>query len=98
MGDGVVNVKEVEVVGLDDLHHFARQDQLVWRVVKQGVFRHFHLVVEHPRVERPQPHRLVVRDEVHLMPLMGQGLAQFGGHDAAAPKRGVAHDANAKRS
>ena len=92
MGNGVVHVQEVEVVGLDHLHHLARQHQFVRRVLKQRVLRHFHLVVVHPGVEGAQTHRLVVRDEMNFMPLRGKGLAQFGGDHAASPKRGVTHD------
>ena len=98
MGNGVVHVEQVEVVGLDHLHHFARQHQFVRRVLKQRVLRHLHFVVVHSRVEGAQTHRLVVRDEMHLVPLCGQGLAQFGGHHAASPKRGVAHDAYTQTS
>ena len=96
MGDGVVHVQQVERTCRGHLHHFGRQHQFIGRVVEKRILGHLHLVVKHTGVKRPQAHGLRVRDEMHLMPLVGQGLAQFRGHHAAPAVGRVAYDSNAK--
>ena len=88
MGDGVVDVQQVELLLSGDLHHFRGEDQLIGRVVEEGVLRNADLVVVDVGPETAEAHRLVVSDEVYLVALGGEGLAELRGHDTAPPKVG----------
>src|SRR5579859_3728026 len=95
MGDGVVNMQEVELVVVDDVDHGAGQGRLVGGIVEERVGGDAHLVVKDVRVELVQTHRLLVGDKVNLVAFVGQGFSQFSGEYAAAAESRITDDSYA---
>lgn len=77
VGDGVVHVKQIELVVIDHVDHGAGQGGLVGRVVEEGIGCHADLVIEDVGVELIQPDGLLIRDKVHLVAFVGECLSQF---------------------
>jgi hypothetical protein len=51
-------------------------------------------VVKEVFVEKVEPHRLAVSDEMDAVAFEGQGFAQLGGHHAGAAEGGVTDNAD----
>ena len=63
----VVDVQDVEIVVLDHFDHLGREREVVGRLLEHRVVRRRGLVEEHVRLERAEPERQAVGDEVHLV-------------------------------
>ena len=94
MGNGVMDVQQVEIVGFGDVGHPRGQRQAVGRILEEGVGGDLHFVVMNPRNARIETNGIGVTDEVDLMAACGELQAQFGGDDAAAAIGGVTGDAD----
>ena len=86
MGDGIVNVEEVELVVVDHVHHGAGKSGLIWGVIKERIGRDPHFVVEDVGVEFIEPDWLLIGDEVYLVAFVGQCFSQFCRQYAASAK------------
>src|SRR5579859_3565368 len=95
MRNSVVDVQDVERLGLEDLQHFGGEGQGVGRVVEKRVGGHFHLVEEDVRVGEVHADRRRVADEMNVVAAGGKFLAEFGGDDAGAAISGITGDADA---
>ena len=88
-------MQQVQALVLHHVHQFARQHQLVRLVFEERIITYAHLVVEHVRLTRSQPHGPIVGDEVDDVAFFRQGEAQFRGHNAGAAEGGIANDTDA---
>ena len=94
MRDGVMDVQQVEVVGLGHLRHARRQRQAIGRILKQRIVGDFDFVIMNARRTGVEPDGIGVGDEVDFVPARGQFHAQFGGDDAAAAVGGITGDSD----
>src|SRR5215510_3494576 len=94
MGNGVVHVEQIEIIDLRNFRHPRRQRKIVWRVLEQRILGDRNFVIPDIVVERSQAEGLRVRDEVNLMPTMGELNSQFGGDHSAAAVRGITRDSD----
>src|SRR5580704_14810094 len=92
MGNGVVNVEEVEGFGLEDFQHLGSQSQGVRRLVEKWVAGDFDLVKMDVRVVGIHADGRGVADEVDVVAAGGELLAQLGGDDTGAAVGWVAGD------
>ena len=92
MRDGVVDVQQIQLVGLRHFGHARRQREAIGRILKKRIGGDFHLVVVDARDIRIEPDGIGVTDEVDLVAASGQFEAQFRGDNAAAAVGGIAGD------
>ena len=92
-----MNVEQVEIVQLRDLGHARGQRQIVWRIVEQGIARHFDFVIMNVRFLAAQPDGLGIGDEMNLVAALRQLQSQLRGYDAAAAVGGITGDADLHR-
>ena len=97
VGDGVVDVQQVELLALDHLDELRRQRGVVGGVLEQRVVHPRHLVVVHVGRVAREARRLAVADEVHVVTAAREREPELGGDDAGAAVGGVAHDPDAER-
>src|SRR6266478_2204776 len=95
MGDGVMDVENVERFGLEDFEHFGGERQSVRRVIEERIGYDFDFVKEDVRVGGIHADGRGVADEVHVVAARGKLLAELGGDDAGAAIGWVAGDADA---
>lgn len=94
MGDGVVDVEEVERFGLEDFEHLGGESERVGRVIEERVAGDFDFVEKDARVVGIHADGRGVADEVDVVAAGGEFLAEFGGDDAGAAVSGIAGDAD----
>jgi hypothetical protein len=94
MGDGVMDMEQVQSFKTSDIHHFAGKYHLIRRIIEQGIVGNIHLMMKDVFAERTEPDGPVVGDEVNDMSLLSQGFAQLGGHHTATSEGGIANDAD----
>src|SRR5690606_26245772 len=90
VGDGVVDVEEVEALVPHDVHHLARQRDGVGGVLEERVRVDAALVDEQAVRDVVEAEGEVVGDEVDLVAARGGRLAELGGDDAGAAVGGGA--------
>ena len=64
----VMHVQQIELVRLHDLVHAHGEREIVRRILEERVSTDIHFVEVDPRQERRQAERLLIRDEVDLVP------------------------------
>src|SRR5262249_44662377 len=69
--NGVVNVENVERLGLEDFDHFCGEGERVWRVIEERVGRDVDFVEENVRVGGIHANRRGVGDEVNVVAARG---------------------------
>src|SRR4029077_6749041 len=94
VGNGVVDVEEVEGFGLEDFEHFCGKSESVGRMIKKRVARDFDLVKMDTGVVGIHPDGRGVADEMDVVSAGGKLLAELGGDDAGAAVRWVTGDAD----
>ena len=94
VGDRVVNVQQIELVGLGDVGHARGESEAVGRVLEQRIVGDFHLVVMDARNVRIEADRVRVGDEVDVVAARGEFEAELGSDDPAAAVGGIAGDAD----
>jgi len=94
VGNGVVDVEDVELVVGGDFRHARGEGQIVGRVFEEGVVGDGDLVKGDLLFASAEAKGLGIGDEMHLMPGRGQLDAEFGGDDSAASVGGITGDAN----
>ena len=94
VGNGVVDVEQIERFGLEDFEHFGGESKRVRRVIEKRIAGDFDLVKMDVRIVGIHADRRGVADEMDVVAASGEFLAEFGGDDAGAAVRGVAGDAN----
>ena len=94
MGDGVVDVQQVEPVGLGHVGHARRQRQAVRRILEERVGGDLHFVVMNARNTGVEANRVGVADEVDFVAAAGEFHPQFRRDDAAAAVGGITGDAD----
>ncbi len=95
VGDGVVDVEEVEGVELGDLGHAGGEGEVVGGVLEEGVVGDLDLVEVDVGFAAGEAEGLGVGDEVDVVAAGGELDAELGGDDAGAAVGGVAGDADA---
>ena len=84
MGNGIVYMKHVKVIDFSHLCHAGRQRQIVWRIFKQRILRDRNFMKQDVGMVVVQADRLLVGNEMDLMPTGGKFNAQFRTDYAAA--------------
>jgi len=95
MWNGVVNVQQIQLLGLEDLEHFGGESQGVGRVVEKRVGSYLDFVEKNVRAVQVHADGRGVADEMDVVAASGQFLAELSGYDSGAAVSGVAGDANA---
>ena len=98
VGDGVVDVEEIETVPLGDFGHAGGEGEVVGRVLKEGIVEELDLVEVDVGLAAGKTERRRRGDEVDFVAAGGELNAEFGGDDAGAPVGGVAGDADLERA
>ena len=94
VGNGVVNVQQVELVGLGDVGHARGEGEAVGRVLEERIVGNFNLVVVDARNGWVEADRVRVGDEVDFVAASGELEAQLGSDDPATAVGGIAGDAD----
>ena len=94
MGNGIMNMQEVEVVIFYHVHHRTCQRCFVGREIKQGIGRHLYFVVKYIGNKTIQPYRLLVSDKMHMMAFLRKRLAEFCSQYSRAAKSGITNNSN----
>ena len=94
MGNGVVHMQQIQVLLAHNFNHFRGEYQLVGRVVKKRVLGNSDFVIKDIGPKAAQANRLIVGNEMDLMAICSEGLAQLRCHHAASPKCGVTYHSN----
>src|SRR5258707_1975219 len=94
MRDGVVHMKNVQIVDFRHFRHARRQCQIVWRILKQGILRDCDFVKEYPRLLSVQTDRLLISNEMHFMATLRQLDPEFRAHNSAATVCGITSDSD----
>ena len=94
MGNGVVHVHEVQLVFAGRIVEGHRQSQGVGWMLEEGVTGHLHLVEIDALPVSREAERLVVGDEVHLVPPIREEEAQLRGDGPGASVCRIAGDAD----
>ncbi len=94
VGDGVVDVEEIERVELGDLGHAGGEGEVVGRVFEERVVGDGYFVEVDVGLAAGEAEGLRVGDEVDLVAAGGEFDSELGGHDAGAAVGGVAGDAD----
>ena len=81
-------------MGPHDLVHAHGEREVVRRILEQRIPADVHLVEEDARQEHRQAERLLVGDEMDLVPARGERDAELGRHGAGAAVRRIAGDAD----
>ncbi len=85
VGNGVVDVKQVELVILGYLRHARGQGEIVGRVLEEGVIGNRHLVIENALFAAGEAEGARIGDEVDLVTAGRELNAEFcRDHSAAA--------------
>src|SRR4029077_11594773 len=95
MWDGVMDVQQIQLLGLEDLKHFGGECQSVRRIVEEWVGSYLDFVEKDVRVVQVHADGRGVADEMDVVAAGSQLLAELGGHDSRAAISGVAGYANA---
>jgi len=98
MGNGVVDVEEVERFGFEDFEHFCGESESVRRMVEERIGDDFDFVEMDARIVGVHADGRGVTDEMNVVAADGEFHAELGGDDAGAAVGGVAGDAYAHRS
>src|SRR5690606_38873102 len=91
-GNGIMHMQHVEFLETDHIHQLARQCEFVRREVEQWIFGYRHLVVIEVFRKEIQSGGLAVGDEMNLVPVGSQSLAQFRSDYTASTKGGITYD------
>ena len=94
VGNGVVDVKQVELVIFGHFRHACGQGQIVGRVFEEGVIGDRHLVIENTFFAPGEPERLRIGDEVHLVAARRELNAEFRRDHATAAVGRITRDAD----
>src|SRR5580658_9509855 len=97
MGNGVVDMKQVERFGLEDFQHFCGESECVGRVVEKRVAGDLDFVKMDMRVVGVHADGRGIADEVDVVAAGGELLAELCGDDAGAAVGGVAGDTDFHR-
>jgi hypothetical protein len=98
MGNGVVNVEEVEGFGFENFEHFCGEGESIGWMVEERVGDHFDFVEMDAGIVGIHADGRGVADEMDVVAAGGEFHAELGGDDAGAAVGGVAGDADAHRS
>ncbi len=90
----VVHMQQVEPLVDHHLVHPNGEREIVWRILEQGIAPHVDFVEVYARQKYRQPKRLLVGDEVDLVPAGGERDPQLGRDRAGAAVRGITGDAD----
>ena len=96
VGNGVVHMEQIEVMGFGHFDHLRGQDQFIRLVIEKRIVADTYLVVVEVFFQTPHARGSAVRNEMEFVPLVREGLAQFSGDHTGPPERGVTHKANAQ--
>src|SRR5690606_35974958 len=77
--------------------HSHGQREIVGRILEERILADVDLVEVDPREERREAEGLLVRDEVHFVPALGERDPELGGDGPRAAVRGVAGDPDLHR-
>src|SRR5882724_10709823 len=80
--DGVVYVKQIQILGLRHRGHLGCERQSVWLVLEERIRHHLHFMKAHALVKLREAGRQGGRDEVDCVAACCQLLAQFRADDA----------------
>ena len=94
VGDGVVDVEEIEGVEVGDLGHAGGEGEVVGRVLEERVVGGGDLVEVDAGFAAGEAEGLGVGDEVDVVAAGGELDAELGGDDAGAAVGGIAGDAD----
>ena len=94
MRNRVMDVQQIQIVGVGHVHHARRQRQAIGRILKQRVIGNFDFVIMNPRRARIQTNGVRVGDEMNLVPAVGEFEAQFRRDDAAAAVGRITSDSD----
>ena len=89
VGNGVVHMEKVEVMGFGHFDHLRGQDQFIRLVIEKRIVADTYLVVVEVFFQTPHTSGSAVRNEMELVPLVREGLTQFSGDHTGPPERGV---------
>jgi hypothetical protein len=95
VGNGVVDMEQVELVELGNLRHAGSQREIVGRMLEQRVVKHLDLVEVNIGLAARKAERCGRGDEVDVVATRCQLDAKLGGDHAAPSIGGVAGDADA---
>jgi len=91
VGNGVVDVQNIEAVLLGDLRHARGKGQAVGRVLEERIVGDLHFVIEDVGA-LAEADGVRVGDEMDLVAAVGQLQSELRGDDAAAAVGGVTSD------
>ena len=97
VGNGVVNVKEIERVELGDLGHAGGEREIVGRMFEERIVGDGDFVEVDVGLAAGEAEGLRVGDEVDLVAAGGEFDAEFGGDNSAAAVGGITGDADLHR-
>ncbi len=89
MGNGIVDVQQIEIVDFRHLGHARGQRQVIRRIVKQRIMRDLYLVIENVGLRSLQPERLRIGDEMNFVSALRQLNSQFRCNHTAATVGGI---------
>ncbi len=94
VGNGVVNVKQVELVIFGHFGHARGQGEIVRRVLEEGIIGDRHFVIRNAFFAPGKPERLRIGNEVHLVAPCRKLDPEFGRNHAASAIGRITRDAN----
>ncbi len=89
-----MHVEQLQLMREHDLVHPHGEREIVGRVLEERVASDVDFVEVDPRAELPEPERLLVGDEVHLVAARGERDAEFGRERARTAVGGIAGNAD----
>ncbi len=94
VGNGVVNVKQIELVIFGHLGHARSQGEIVGRVLEEGIIGDRHFVIENTFFAPGEPERLRIGNEVHLVAARRELNTELGRNHSAAAIGRITRDAD----
>src|SRR6188768_3725766 len=93
MGNGIMYVQKLYVVIQYNIHHGTGQCGFIRGIIKKRISRHPYFVIKYVGMKATEAHGLLVGNEMYIVPLISQCLAQLRCQNATAAKGWVTYNA-----
>src|SRR5690625_309961 len=85
-----MNMQDIQLLILDQIHHHNGQSEIVRRKLEQRIGAQVHLMVGYIGLKSIQTGRTSIAQDVDFMAVLGQSLGQFSGNDSATAESWIA--------